>query len=278
MDVVAAMVFLAQGPIFIGILFANNPSFTNQGMPVYNVVPLGVPWNDSTVYLPYPLMVVYPVWMVFAFSILTGIFHLFAAFLRLYTNDFVLWRSTLRWTEYSVTSTIMVVTIALMSGINTVQALVSIVGNNVVMILTGFLIDMALPSNYKLAMSAYIVGLIAGIMPWISIFASVGLIRDVASVPDIVLAITITLFLLFMSFGGVEFAYIWSFYPKKIIRKSRRSVEEDPLNYTPDQKKGIEPITFNDPRLVRREWGYIVLSFVAKTLLIWLTSGAFVFV
>jgi hypothetical protein len=266
-DVLAGIVFMFQGILIVSILYAKNPSMTNQQIPVMNLISLGMPWNDNIVYTNQRLYTVYPVWMVFSFAIITGFFHFIAACRP------GLQRSSLRWFEYSITSSIMILIISLMSGINILTTMISIWGNNMTMILCGFIIDMALPSNYAIARAAFWVGAFAGIFPWIAIFVSMGLIGGFVTLPPIVFCITILLFFLFMSFGVVEWWYMGKFTPNtKVVTNRVTTTEKTTL------KKGEEKRTEDDENYASREWRYLFLSFTSKTLLIWLTAGAIVFV
>lgn len=79
-----------------------------------------------------------------------------------------------RWIEYSFSSSLMLVVIAMLVGIYELSTLIMLVGANASMILFGWMMELhnqALrkDSSEKTDWSAFIFGCIAGIIPWIAI-------------------------------------------------------------------------------------------------------------
>lgn len=104
-----------------------------------------------------------------------------------------------RWIEYAFSSTLMVLLIALYSGIAGVAAVLGIAGANVAMILFGWLQEtMNPPGRSRTTMTPFWFGTLVGLAPWIAI--TVNLVGADA-VPDFVFGIFVSLFVFFMSFG-----------------------------------------------------------------------------
>ena len=107
-------------------------------------------------------------------------------------------RNYFRWVEYSISSSVMIVLIAQVTGVADIAALISIFGVNASMILFGWL--------------PFIFGCITGIVPWIALMFYVFSIGGVGetSAPAFVYGIVVTIFLFFNSFALVQ----WLQYKK----------------------------------------------------------------
>jgi len=106
-----------------------------------------------------------------------------------------------RWIEYSITSSLMIVLIAMVCGITDIAAMLAIFGVNASMILFGLLMEKYENPGEPNWLSFWF-GSFAGIIPWIAIvvyLASPGV--DGASPPGFVWAILISYFVFFMSFA-----------------------------------------------------------------------------
>ncbi len=102
-----------------------------------------------------------------------------------------------RWIEYSVSASIMIVLIAMLSGIRDVAALVAIFAVNSAMILFGLLMERHQQPGTK-DWSAFWFGSLVGAVPWIAIWIY---ILGAPEVPGFVYAIIIVELLLFFSFA-----------------------------------------------------------------------------
>jgi len=147
-------------------------------------------------------------------------------------------RNYFRWVEYSISSSVMIVLIAQITGIADVTALIAIFGVNASMILFGWLQEKyEQPGNGGWV--PFIFGCIAGIVPWLAVLVYVlspgG--PPETSAPGFVIGIIVTIFLLFNSFAWVQY--------KQYKAQGKWS------NY------------------LHGERIYIVLSLVAKSLLAW---------
>ena len=115
-----------------------------------------------------------------------------------YRHDLPARRNEQRWIEYSLSSSLMIVLIAMITGIADIAALVALFGVNAAMILFGWLQE-----RYEVPGSGswwpFVFGCIAGVVPWIAI--GIYLIGPAAEVPGFVYAIFVSLFVFFNSFA-----------------------------------------------------------------------------
>ena len=102
-----------------------------------------------------------------------------------------------RWTEYSVSASIMVVLIGLFVGIRDVAAVIGLFAANTSMILFGLLMEKHQRPG-RPDWSAYVFGCLAGAAPWVAIWWYV---LGADEVPGFVYAITIVQLVLFAAFG-----------------------------------------------------------------------------
>lgn len=147
-------------------------------------------------------------------------------------------RNYFRWVEYSISSSVMIVLIAQITGIADITALVAIFGVNASMILFGWLQEKyEQPGNG--GWLPFIFGCITGMVPWLAV--AIYVISpgnpSTESAPAFVYGIIATIFLLFNSFAWVQY--------KQYKAQGKWS------NY------------------LHGERIYIVLSLVAKSLLAW---------
>ncbi|TQJ50560.1 heliorhodopsin HeR [Phycicoccus sp. SLBN-51] len=135
------------------------------------------------------------------FLALAALDHLLCAtaLRRTYEDDLRAGINRLRWVEYSFSATIMVVLIALYTGIDGISALIGIVGANVAMILFGWLQESANPPGRStLTMKPFWFGCIAGAAPWVAIAYNLVAAEEV---PGFVVGIFVSLFVFFNSFA-----------------------------------------------------------------------------
>jgi Heliorhodopsin len=172
---------------------------------------------------------------------LSSLFHFLVAsptFFKRYAKGIKKERNYFRWVEYSISSSVMIVLIALICGISDIAAIIALFGVNASMILFGWLQEKyENPGNR--GWLPFIFGCIAGIVPWIAItiyVLSVGGPGDTTA-PAFVYGIVISLFVLFNIFALVQFLQY-----KKVGKWS---------DY------------------IRGEKTYITLSLIAKSALAW---------
>ncbi len=173
------------------------------------------------------------------FMILSSLFHAIAispggrAF---YLSEIENERNRLRWIEYSLSSSLMIVIIAGLVGITDIAALVALFAVNAAMILFGWLMETTTKERPARSWSPFVFGCIAGAAPWVAI--TIYLIGAGSSVPGFVYWIFGSMLVLFNCFALVQVA--------QYRARNRWS------NY------------------VRGERTYMVLSLAAKSLLAWL--------
>lgn len=107
-----------------------------------------------------------------------------------------------RWAEYSISASIMMVLIAMLTGITNVYGLLGIFAINAAMILFGLLMERVNQDRDHVDWWPFWFGSLAGIVPWLAIvIAVVGSERGQGDVPVFVYAIIVSLFLFFNSFA-----------------------------------------------------------------------------
>ena len=108
-----------------------------------------------------------------------------------------------RWYEYAFSASLMIVLIGMLCGVYDLGALIMAFVLTAVMNLCGLLMEVHNQNTAKTSWSAYVIGCIAGITPWIAIavyfFGS--LAQAEGGVPTFVYAILPTLFVFFFSFA-----------------------------------------------------------------------------
>ena len=76
-------------------------------------------------------------------------------------------RNDARWIEYSVSASLMIVLIAMITGVTDIGALIAIAGVNASMIFFGLVMEhMSTPSTGRVNWMPYIYGCFAGAVPW----------------------------------------------------------------------------------------------------------------
>lgn len=108
-----------------------------------------------------------------------------------------------RWYEYSVSSSVMIVIIAMLCGIYDIPSLIMLFSLNATMNLFGLMMELHNQTTKKTNWTAYIFGVFAGIVPWIVIAAYfIGAVESVGDVvPDFVYGILISIFIFFNVFA-----------------------------------------------------------------------------
>ena len=231
-NLIAGFLHLAQ----MGVVLALANGFTLPIAARYMAGPPGDVFADPLVLFKAPIGL-----MVAIFLGLSAFFHFLVAspqFFARYSAGIENQRNFFRWVEYSISSSVMIVLIALITGVSDVVAIIALFGVNASMILFGWLQEKyETPGNG--GWLPFIFGCIAGIVPWVGIVFyvfSIGGPSD-TSAPAFVYGIVFSLFALFNSFALVQFLQY-----KKVGKWS---------DY------------------IRGEKTYITLSLVAKSALAW---------
>jgi len=110
-----------------------------------------------------------------------------------------------RWWEYSISASVMVVLIAMLSGVSEATALLAIFGANVGMILFGLAMEYSNLGRGEVNWRPFIYGCIVGAVPWLAIALQLAVSSSSADndggVPSFVYVIFVTLFILFNLFA-----------------------------------------------------------------------------
>jgi hypothetical protein len=109
-------------------------------------------------------------------------------------------RSYARWIEYAFSSSLMIVLIAMITGITDVAALIGLAGANASMILFGLLMEHYEQPGRANWMSFWF-GCLAGALPWLAIVIYVWAPGVDVEPPTFVYAIIVSLFVFFNSFA-----------------------------------------------------------------------------
>jgi len=231
-NLIAGVLHLAQMVVILSL--AND--FTLPIVARYMEGPPGTTFAEPITLLEAPIGLTVAI-----FLGLSAFFHLLVSspkFFARYAAGIEKQHNYFRWVEYSISSSVMIVLIALITGVSDVAAIVAIFGANAAMILFGWLQEKyETPGNG--GWLPFIFGCIAGIVPWLGLIfyvLSIGGPAD-TSAPAFVYGIVISIFIFFNSFALVQ----WLQY-KKAGKWS---------DY------------------IRGEKTYITLSLVAKSALAW---------
>jgi hypothetical protein len=109
-----------------------------------------------------------------------------------------------RWMEYALSSSVMIVVIATLSGIQEAGTLVAIFGINATMNLFGWSMEAANEGRERPQWLHYVFGCIAGSVPWVVIAIALGTAATepgAAPIPGFVIAIFVSLFVSFNVFA-----------------------------------------------------------------------------
>jgi hypothetical protein len=139
-----------------------------------------------------------------SFILLSALFHFLISvpFKKQYLANVEKGINPLRWYEYALSSSIMIVLLSIMFGITTIEGLLSVFGINAVMNLLGLLMEkMNPPSRTKTDWTAHYIGWIAGLIPWILIVIYMLNIGDLSFLPWFVLPGLSFYFLVFNLFA-----------------------------------------------------------------------------
>ena len=198
--------------------------------------------------------------LIFAFHLLSALFQAYAGCRRntYVTNILDRGVNPLRFVEYAVSATIMLVCIALVSGIDEYYAILAVAALTFVTMVLGLLAELLFDDN-RSDRKLQQLGWVAHFTGWVTMLAAyAGVIlkqyffsiqKSDEGPPDWVTAVIFSVFGLYNIFGITQFIQLWYKYP--LCGKPSKTVCGTPIN-------------------VFTEMMYVTNSLVSKTLLGWM--------
>lgn len=184
-------------------------------------------------------------WFVAIFFFMSAFAHLFIStvYRKRYEENLKLGINKVRWFEYALSASVMMIAISFLSGIYDLSSLVMIFVLDALMNLLGLAMEVHNTGQKRVNWLTFILGCIAGIVPWVVFGIYVYGAREFGggNIPDFVYWIYVSIFIFFNSFAINMFLQYKKIGPWK--------------NY------------------LYGETFYIILSLVAKTLLAWQVFG-----
>lgn len=184
-------------------------------------------------------------WFVAIFFFMSAFAHLFIStvYRKKYEENLKKGINKVRWFEYALSASVMMIAISFLTGIYDLSSLVMIFFLDAIMNLTGLAMEIHNQGEKKIKWLDFIIGSLAGIIPWIVFGIYVFSAREFGggNIPTFVYWIYVSIFIFFNTFAINMFLQYKKIGPWK--------------NY------------------LYGETAYIVLSLVAKTLLAWQVFG-----
>ena len=174
------------------------------------------------------------------FFFLSAGFHFVIAtvYNKQYNSDLKVGINKLRWIEYSISASIMMVAISLLVGVYDIMSLVMIFSLTAIMNLMGLVMEVHNQTTKKTNWLSYIIGCFAGAIPWVVVAFYMWLGADKATpAPTFVYWIFVSIFVFFNAFAV-----------NMILQYKKIGAWKD---------------------YIYGERAYIILSLVAKSLLAW---------
>ncbi len=144
-------------------------------------------------------------WFVVAFFLMSSIAHLFIStvYRKRYESDLQSGINRVRWIEYSLSASVMMLAISFLSGIYDLASLVMIFGLDALMNLLGLAMEKYNNGKGKVDWYTYILGCIAGVLPWVvfGIYVWGATKFGGGNIPDFVYWIYVSIFIFFNSFA-----------------------------------------------------------------------------
>jgi hypothetical protein len=202
-NAVLAVLHFVQFAAILALSFAKSPVVTSPVVSTY------LRFDNATSHL---ITAQRHIWdlpigpAVALFFLMSAIAHFSMAFpaRRWYEAHLARGQNPIRWVEYSFSSSVMIVVIAALAGVQEVGTLIAIFGVNASMILFGWSMEIANEGRERPQWLHYIFGCIAGVVPWLVIFVTILISAtepNSAPIPGFVIAIFVTLFVSFNVFA-----------------------------------------------------------------------------
>lgn len=144
-------------------------------------------------------------YLVAAFFFMSAIAHGFVAFVyrKKYESDLKKGINKVRWIEYAVSASTMMVGIGFLSGIDDLSTLIMIFALDLIMNLLGLAMETYNQDRAQTNWLAYWIGCVAGVVPWLvfAIYVCGSSVYGSGQIPTFVYWIYATIFLFFSSFA-----------------------------------------------------------------------------
>jgi hypothetical protein len=202
-NAILAALHFVQAAAIMALSFARNPVVTSPVVSTY------LRFDETTSHLVTAQRHIWdmPIGPAVAlFFLMSAIAHFSMAFpaRRWYEAHLARGQNPIRWVEYSLSSSVMIVVIAALAGVQEVGTLIAIFGVNAAMILFGWSMEIANEGRDRPQWQHYIFGCIAGAVPWLVIFVTLLVSATEPGsrpIPGFVIAIFVTLFIGFNVFA-----------------------------------------------------------------------------
>lgn len=200
LNVIVGGIHLLQA---IAILVLSN----DFAIPVEAKVQTGAPGSELIVEkvffeMNFPILIA-------AFLLLAALDHLLMAAPRVvkwYEANLRSGINKARWIEYSVSASLMVVLIAMLTGITNLYAIMGLFAVNAAMILFGWLMESTNAPSQPVRWTPFVFGCVVGVVPWIAMAtAFINASSEGDGAPGFVYGIFFSLFLLFNCFALIQF-------------------------------------------------------------------------
>lgn len=144
-------------------------------------------------------------YVVAAFFFMSALAHLFIAtvYRKRYETNLQNGINRVRWYEYGISASTMMIAIAMLSGVTDLSTIVMIFGATLVMNLLGLVMEVHNQTTKKTSWLSYVIGTIAGLGPWVVIgiyFWGANQFGE-GQIPTFVYYIYASIFVFFMSFA-----------------------------------------------------------------------------
>jgi Heliorhodopsin len=180
-------------------------------------------------------------WFIAIFFFMSAFAHLFIAtvYRKTYEKDLALGINKVRWIEYSLSASVMMVAICFLSGIFDISSIIMIFALDALMNLLGLAMEIYNQNKETVNWLAYVLGCLAGIIPWIifGIYIYGANAYGGGNIPTFVYWIYVSIFIFFNCFAINMFLQYKKIGPWKDYLYGERA--------------------------------YIILSLIAKSLLAW---------
>jgi Heliorhodopsin len=198
-----SVLHLVQGLAILAISFAKSPVVTSPVVGTY------LRYDEATRHLVTAQRAIWELPLgptVALFLFLSAAAHFAMAFpvRGWYESHLARGQNPIRWIEYSFSSSVMIVVIAALAGVQEIGTLIAIFGVNAAMILFGWSMEIANEGRDRPQWLHYVFGCIAGAVPWLVIFVTLLISATEpgsAPIPGFVIAIFVTLLIFFNVFA-----------------------------------------------------------------------------